>query len=144
MLYTNSKVFGKPDMVMEGALKNPNQYRDAVLFEALSSLDKNKINEFTHSKEAKHMLNEEMISSEVLDRLVTASNTSESDGVVKATICHMAKENGDELWDDLVRARMEERRIFNDLITKYGEDAKALAESAGKEFLDTIPSYFRN
>lgn len=143
MLYSNSKVFGKPDMVMEGALKNPNQYRDAVLYEALSSLDKDKINEFTRSNEAKTMLKEEMISAEVLDRLVNASNTYEADGIFKATICHMAKENGDELWDDLVRARTEERRILNNLITRYGEDAKAVAESAGKEFLNTIPAYFR-
>lgn len=135
----NSNLFD-PDMVMESCLKNPNQLRDAVIYESLSSLPTKKIKEFVNSKEAKVMLKEELISQEVLERLVDEKDT----GCLKTTVCHMAKENGDPLWDELVKHRIEERRLLNDLIAKYGENAKEAADIANKEFVESkIPEYFR-
>ena len=140
MLFENS-VFGGTDIKMEGTLKNPNQYRDAVLYESLSNLSSNKIKEFVTSNEAKMMINEGLISAEVLDRLCADDGNS----LIKTTVCHMAKENGDELWDELVRCRMQERRILNDMLEKYGEEAKPVAESANKKFVEAcIPEYFRH
>lgn len=135
----NSNLFD-PDMVMESSLKNPNQLRDAVIYESLSSLPTKKIKEFVNSKEAKVMLKEELISQEVLERLVDEKDT----GCLKTTVCHMAKENGDPLWDELVKHRIEERRLLNDLLAKYGENAKEAADIANKEFVESkIPEYFR-
>ena len=49
------------------------------------------------------------------------------------------------LWDELVKARMEERRVMNELITKYQESAAPYAEKAKEEFVESfIPKYFRN
>lgn len=141
MFLESSKVFGKPDMVMEGTLKKPTQYRDAVLYEALSNLSSREVGNFVNSKEAKAMLAEGMISPDVLDRILAAKNGS--DVMIKSTVCHLAKENQDPLWDELVAARIEERRILNDLIAKYGEQALVVAESVGKKITDTIPRYFR-
>lgn len=136
----NSAVFGSGDMKLESALKNPNQFRDAVIFESLSSLPTKKINEFVNSKEAKTMINEGLISQDVLERLV---NTSDKN-ILKTTVCHMAKENGDPIWDEFVKARIQERRIMNDLLEKYGKDAKVIADNAEKEIVNaSIPEYFR-
>lgn len=136
----NSAVFGSGDMKLESALKNPNQFRDAVIFESLSSLPTKKINEFVNSEEAKTMINEGLISQDVLERLV---NTSDKN-ILKTTVCHMAKENGDPIWDEFVKARIQERRIMNDLLEKYGKDAKLIADNAEKEIINaSIPEYFR-
>ena len=136
----NSAVFGSGDMKLESALKNPNQFRDAVIFESLSSLPTKKINEFVNSKEAKTMINEGLISQDVLERLV---NTSDKN-ILKTTVCHMAKENGDPIWDEFVKERIQERRIMNDLLEKYGKDAKVIADNAEKEIVNaSIPEYFR-
>lgn len=136
-----SKVFGNPEAKLEATLKNPNQFRDAVLYESLSSLSDTKIKEFVNSPEAKMMLNEGLISAEVLDRLCA----EDGNYMIKTTVCHMAKENGDPLWDELVRVRMQERRVLNDLLEKYGEEAKPVAENASKMFIEScIPEYFRH
>lgn len=136
----SSSIFGGNDVVMEGALKNPNQYRDAVLFESLNSLPTEKKKEFVNSKEAKTMVTEGLISTEVLERLSAEADT----GVLRTTVCHMAKENGDPMWDELIKHRIEERRLLNDLIEKYSDKAKVIADNADKEFVEAyIPEYFR-
>lgn len=140
MIYSSSKVFGEPQAVMEGALKNPNQYRNAVLFESLSALPEAKRREFVGSQEAKFMMENNMISPETLDRLIS----NDENRLLKTTICHMAKENGDPLWDALVQARMEERRVMNDLIAKYADEAQPVVEGTARKFVETcIPEYFR-
>lgn len=141
MIYKSSKVFGEASMVMEGALKNPNQYRDAVLFESLAAMPAEKITAFINSGEAKIMMEEGMISPEVLDRLVAANEGP--DVLLKTTICHMAKENDDPLWDAIVQARMQERKAFNDLLAKYGDSAAAVIESTVPKITRTIPAKFR-
>lgn len=135
-----SKVFGTANAKLESTLKNPNQYRDAVLYENLSGLSMNKIKEFVKSPEAKMMLTEGLISQELLERLVDECDT----GCLKTTVCHMAKENGDPKWDELVRLRIQERRLINELIAEYGDKAKPIADNANKDFVEScIPEYFR-
>ena len=134
-----SVVFGGADVHMEGALKNPNQFRDAILYESLNSLSSDKVKEFVGSNEAKFMVEEGLMSPETLERLA-----NQGDSLLKTTICHMAKENGDPMWDELVRLHMQERRVMNDLIEKYADEAKPVAESAIKTFVEAcIPEYFR-
>lgn len=135
-----SKVFGSSNVVMESALKNPNQFREAVLFEALSELPEKKIKEFINSPEAKTMLSEGIITQETLERLAN----EHKDGLIATTVCHMAKENGDPLWDEFVAARIQERRLMNDLLEKYGDKAQPIADDADKRFVEAcIPEYFR-
>ena len=135
-----SSIFGAADIKLESALKNPNQFREAVIFETLNGLPSAKRKEFIKSNEAKTMLTEGLITKDMLDRLASESDNS----VLNTTVCHMAKENGDPIWDEFVRCRMEERRIMNELIAKYGEDAKPIADNADKDFVEAcIPEYFR-
>lgn len=139
---TESAVFGKADVKVEGVIfKNPNQYREAVIYEALTSLPESKIREFVESEEADTMLNNGIISQDTIDRLVDAKNNE----ILNTTICHMAKEENDPLWDEFVKLRIEERRVMNELIEKYGEEAKPYADKAKEEFVESyIPKYFHN
>lgn len=142
MMFENvsSKVFGGATAVLEGTLKNPNQYRDAILYENLSALPAAKLKEFVRSPEAKTMLNEGLISRDTIDRLAAECKN----GCLNTTICHIAKENDDPLWDELVKLRVQERRLFNELVAKYGEQARPVADNANKKFVEScIPEYFR-
>ena len=136
----NSQLFGTGSLKLESALKNPNQYREAVLFESLNNLPATKKAEFVKSPEAKMMIAEGYITRDLLERL-----SNESDiGVLKTTVCHMAKENGDPLWDELVKHRIEERRIMDQLLAKYTDEAKPVADNANSDFVEAcIPEYFR-
>lgn len=135
-----SNVFGPANVKLESALKNPNQFREAVIFESLSHLPAAKKKEFVHSKEAKAMLEEGIITADMLDRLAADADT----GIFKTAVCHMAKENDDPIWDEFVKCRTQERRLLNQLIEKYGKDAKNVADDAAKDFVEgCIPAYFR-
>ena len=137
----NSSVFGGSEMQMESTLKNPNQYKEAVIECAISSLPRKKINEFVNSKEAKAMINEGLISQDCLDRLASENDEGR---LIKTTVCHMAKENGDPTWDEFVRCRTEERRLMNDMLEKYGDNVKPEIVKVEKEIIESsIPEYFR-
>lgn len=137
----NSSVFGGPEMQMESTLKNSNQYKEAIIECTLSSLPKKKLNEFVNSKEAKTMVNEGLISQDCLDRLTCENNEGR---LIKTTVCHMAKENGDPEWDEFVKCRIEERRLMNDMIEKYSNNIKPEIVKVEKEIIESsIPEYFR-
>lgn len=139
--HVDTDVFGGPDVVIEATLKNPNQLKEAVLFESLSTLPAAKLQEFVKSDEAKMMLESEIISQDLIQRLYDHADN----GCFQTTVCHMAKEENDPLWDELVRTRVQERRLMNELIAKYGEVAKPMADDAQKEIVEScIPEYFRH
>lgn len=138
----SNSIFGEPNVVMEGSLKNPHQFRDAVLFEHLSALPNEKIKEFVSSKEAKFMLSEGHMSPDVIDRLNEAM--ANDTRMLKLTVCHMAKENNDPLWEALVKCRLEERSIMNAIVERYADEGSAIAESAKQTFVEScVPEYFR-
>ena len=142
-----SRVFGEATAVMEGTLKNPNQYRDAVLYESLRLLPDKKIREFIESEEAKVMIDKGYMSPEVVDRLHNEHDEHHSfhPCVFKTAVCHLAKENDDPMWDQLVELRSQERRLLNSMIEKYKDQAEAAAQSAQKDIVESfIPDYFRS
>lgn len=136
-------IFGGPSVQMEGTLKNPHQFRDAILFEHLSSLPTEKIKEFVSSQEAKFMLSEGHISPDVIDRLNEHVANGNSNAF-KLTVCHMAKESNDPLWEQLVACRLQERNIMNAIVEKYAEEADLISKTAHQAFVEScIPEYFR-
>ena len=142
MIFSNgvsSQVFGPADIKLESALKNPNQFREAVLFESLNNLPAAKKKEFLTSPEAKAMLEEGLVTRDMLERLAAESDN----GILKTTVCHMAKENGDPAWDELVKLRLQERRLMNELLEKYGAQAHTVADNAYENFVaPNLPKYF--
>lgn len=136
-------IFGGPSVQMEGYLKNPHQFRDAILFEHLSSLPVEKIKEFVSSQESKFMLKEGHISPDVIDRL-NEYVANGNNNAFKLTVCHMAKENGDPLWEQLVKCRLQERSIMNAIVEKYADEADPVSKTAQQTFVEScVPEYFR-
>lgn len=127
---------------LPGVLKNPNQLREAYIYEHLSHLDRCTLNKFLNSSEAKAMVEAGTITYDTLDRLQRVA--CGKDKTMKTAICHIAKENDDDLWEELVKARAEERRIMNALIEKYRAAAQPVAYKAYNEIIEScIPSEYR-
>lgn len=140
MEYKESAVFGKGHAVLESALKNPNQFREAIIYESIANLPDDKVDEFVKSDEAKYMVDKGYISDETIERL--KANTDNK--CMNTTVCHMAKEAGDPLWDELVACRLQERRIMDALIEKYKVKAAPIADNVETDFIENcIPKYFR-
>ena len=127
---------------IKAVLKNPNQFREAVIFEHMSHKDPATIKTFCNSTEARTMVESGAITYDTLDRLAQKANSDK--GVINTAVCHVAKENDDELWNQLVQARAEERRIMNELLDKYRKEVTPIATNARTEIIEKcIPSRFR-
>ena len=62
----------------------------------------------------------------------------------KLTVCHMAKENDDPLWGQLVACRLQERNIMNAIVEKYAKEADPISKTARQAFVEScVPEYFR-
>lgn len=123
-------------------LKNPNQFREAVIYEHMSHKNPATIKAFINSPEAKAMIEAGSISYDTLDRLSRKADTDEN--CMKTAVCHIAKENDDDLWNELLKARAEERRIMNELMNKYRTEADPVALKARTEIIEKcIPSNYR-
>lgn len=137
--YTSS-VFGASDATLKGALKNPNLFSEAVILESINRMPLHKIREFVKSPEAKQMLEGGVISQDSMDELCDKANSP----YVDTTVCHMAKEAGDPIWDELVAVRMQERRLMNMLREKYLDKAKPVADNVESDIIDKkVTPYFK-
>ena len=137
----NYTVFDE-SQTLPGVLKNPNQFREAVIYEYMSHKDPATLKRFVNSSEAKAMIEAGTITYDTLDRLAKKANSDNT--VVNTAVCHVAKENEDDLWDQLVKARAEERRIMNELLDKYRKDVEPVAINAKSEIIEKcIPSNYR-
>ena len=127
---------------LPGVLKNPNQFREAVIYEHMSHKDPATLKRFVNSSEAKAMIEAGTITYDTLDRLAKKANSDNT--VVNTAVCHVAKENEDDLWDQLVKARAEERRIMNELLDKYRKDVETVAINAKSDIIEScIPKQYR-
>ena len=130
------------NMEIQGVLKNPNQFKEAVIFEHMSQKDPATIKTFVNSSEAKAMVEAGSITYDTLDLLAKKANANNK--TLNTAVCHVAKENEDDLWDQLVKARAEERRIMNELLDKYRSQVEPVAINARTEIIEKcIPSKFK-
>ena len=131
---------------MSGSLKNPNELREAFIYNEMCTKSHSTIKKFVNSEAAKIMMNEGMISSEVLEKLAHDCDGGHCDKKeMEMTVCHMAKENDDPIWNELVRRRMQEQELLNALFNKYGEAAADKIDIYHKEFIEKgLPSEFRD
>lgn len=137
----NYTVFDE-SQTLPGVLKNPNQFREAVIYEHMSHKDPATLKRFVNSSEAKAMIEAGTITYDTLDRLAKKANSDNT--VVNTAVCHVAKENEDDLWDQLVKARAEERRIMNELLDKYRKDVETVAINAKSDIIEScIPKQYR-
>lgn len=127
---------------LKTTLKNPNRFREAVIYEHLSHLSPTRIKSFIYSQEAKAMIEAGTITYDTLERLQKKSD--ENDKTIRTAVCDVAMSNDDELWNQLVAARAEERRIMGALMAKYQKEVDPLAIDAREEIIKScIPAEYQ-
>lgn len=138
----DSIVFGEGVVTPHGAFKDTRPLQEAFVLQELSHLPKAKLKEFMAGPECKYLVENDIISGDTLERL---ANEEYSDKSMELVVCHMASENEDERWNELVRHRAEERRLMNELIGEYGDAARTYAESYREDFVyNCIPKGYRS
>ena len=135
-----SRVFSE-GTINDKPLKNKDLLREAFIYNELSYMSKKDLKDFSKSPAAKYLIENDILSYSTLDRLVSDNF---GDKGVEFFVCHMAKENGDDRWDELVKHREEERRLMDELIASYGNEAKANADTYREQYLNhNLPKEFR-
>lgn len=133
-LFSEGTIEGKP-------LKNKEALREAFVYNELSHMSKKDLKEFANGPEAKYLLENEIISYDTLERLISDNY---GDKALEFFVCHMAKENGDDAWDEIVKHRAEERRLMDELIGKYGNEARLNADTYRETYINkNLPKSFR-
>lgn len=136
-----STVFGEGNITPHGAFRDLKPLQEAFVYNELSHLSKSKLKEFMNGPECKYLVENEIISADTLEKLASDEYQDKAEELI---CCHMAKEVGDDRWDELVRHRAEERRIMNDLIQTYGEAAKPYVTSYRENFVyNCVPKGYR-
>ena len=119
-------------MAPKSIFKDTRPLQEAFVFAELSQLPKQKLREFMKGPECKYLIENDIISGDTLERL---ANEEYEDKAMELVVCHMAKENDDDRWNELVRHRAEERRLMNELIGEYGDNARTYAEQYRENFV---------
>lgn len=128
-----SILFGEDaKMAPKSIFKDTRPLQEAFVFTELSHMPKQKLREFMKGPECKYLVENDIISGETLERL---ANEEYEDKAMELVVCHMAKENDDDRWNELVRHRAEERRLMNELIGEYGDNARTYAEQYRENFV---------
>lgn len=135
-------VFAESTIINDGIqLKNPKPIREAFVIEQLRKNGKKALQEYVKSPHAKALLEHEIISPDSLECLTKDAFGPRS---MELMVCHMAHENGDDRWDELVRLRAEERRIMNDLIRDYSTPAGVACKHYHSEVDKYVPREYQN
>lgn len=136
-----SMVFGEGVVTPHGAFKDIKPLQEAFVYNELSHLPKDKLRDFMKGPECKYLVEEDIISADTLEKLASDEYQDKAEELV---CCHMAKEVGDDRWDELVRHRAEERRLMNELIQTYGEAAKLYVAQYKENFVyNCVPKGYR-
>lgn len=136
-----SMVFGEGVVTPHGAFKDIKLLQEAFVYNELSHLPKDKLRDFMKGPECKYLVEEDIISADTLEKLASDEYQDKAEELV---CCHMAKEVGDDRWDELVRHRAEERRLMNELIQTYGEAAKPYVAQYKENFVyNCVPKGYR-
>lgn len=129
------KVFAEATVIDDGvSLKDPKPYREAYLItEFARRMNPTQIASFAKSKHAQALVENEIISYNALEDLARGAYSDRSEELM---VCHMAAENDDDRWNELVAHRAEERRILDDLMRDYGAEAQTACKRYNDDFVN--------
>lgn len=137
----SSAVFTEGGEIGGKPLKDRNALKEAFVYNELSHMSRKDLKEFATSKEAKYLIENEIISYNTLERLV---NDQYGDRAKDFFVCHMAKESEDERWNDLLAVRERERQLMDDLYKTYGEQAELCAKTYREDYVNsTVPNHYK-
>lgn len=114
-------------------------FNEAVLYDSISHLSEDAVDEFLSSDQAEAMLEEGMVSRRTLVRLSKNDDLSR-----RTTIAAMelAKKANDSLWKQLVKVNKKKKTLVATIVKKYGAKAATMAKKSQKEFIKDDKSFF--
>ena len=129
-------VFAENTIIVDNVrLKDSKPIREAFILQELANMPKEELRKYVKSSTARALVENEIISPAALEGL---AKEAYSDRGIEFMVCHMAKENDDGRWDELVRHRAEERKLMDDLIRDYGARAADMCDGYRKDFADKV------
>ena len=136
MIYkaTENGIFSEEGSIRDNLkFKDVRPIREAVIVNELSHLPQTKLKRFVESPECNQMMKMDILSPETVENL---AKNAYGDRATEFMCCHMAKENGDDRWDELVQLRAQERALLNSLIRDYAEESKSYAQNYRQDFVN--------
>lgn len=133
-------LFGPTNSKIEGELQNPGELLESYIYDEISKLPQETIQEFCNSEQAEAMLEAGMISKKTLVRLSKLDDLERRTGMAALQI---AKDKGDVLFDQLTKVRIKEKEILEKINRKYELQATKAAKIGQKDYLkNKIPVGF--
>lgn len=105
---------------------------ETYIYDEISKLPDEKIQEFVHSEAADAMMQKGIIGKRTLVRLSKADDMERRIGMAALQI---AKDKDDPLWNQLAKIRERERDILDKINKKYENKARQSAKVGQKEYL---------
>lgn len=105
---------------------------ETYIYDEISKLPDEKIQEFVHSEAADAMMQKGLIGKRTLVRLSKADDMERRIGMAAIQI---AKDKDDPLWNQLAKIRERERDILDKINKKYENKARQSAKVGQKEYL---------
>lgn len=116
------------------------QFLEQCIYDEISRLPEERIQEFVQSEQAQVMMEKGMISKRTLVRL---SKTDDLERRTGMAALQLAKDANDVLFDQLVKNRIKEKELLEKINKKYYSKATKVAKIGQKDFLkNKIPVGF--
>lgn len=122
---------GNNNISLENDL-NRSELLESYIYDEISKLSPETIQEFVQSEQAQAMLEKGIIGKKTLVKLSKVDDLERRTGMAALQI---AKDKGDYLFDQLAKIRLKEREILDKIFSKYESQAIKAAKIGQKEYL---------
>lgn len=132
-------IFGNSNTFLESDL-NKSELLESYIYDEISKLDQETIQEFVHSQQAQAMVEAGIIGKKTLVKL---SKVDDLERRIGMAALQLAKDKSDPLFDKLVKVRVKEKELLDQINNKYINKATQVAKIGQKDYLkNKIPVGF--
>lgn len=125
---------------LDTVLKDPQALQESFIYDELSQLSSDKIQEFVNSNEAQVMVEKGLIGRKTLVRLSKKDDVKRRTGMANI---QLAKDRNDILYKQLIKTRERERDLLRKIDAKYENIGERIAKTAQATFLkNKIPKAY--
>lgn len=132
-------IFGNNNTFLESDL-NKSELLESYIYDEISKLGQETIQEFVHSQQAQAMVEAGIIGKKTLVKL---SKVDDLERRIGMAALQLAKDKSDPLFDKLVKVRVKEKELLDQINNKYINKATQVAKIGQKDYLkNKIPVGF--
>lgn len=132
-------IFGNNNTFLESDL-NRSELLESYIYDEISKLGQETIQEFVHSQQAQAMVEAGIIGKKTLVKL---SKVDDLERRIGMAALQLAKDKSDPLFDKLVKVRVKEKELLDQINNKYMNKATQVAKIGQRDYLkNKIPVGF--